>query len=168
MPWFPLNPLTAELLLRLGGTEEIGGKLGAAHVIKDLLAFLKPLAAVDVLSIQPAIEAHVTVILENGVVAGFDDTCILGGGGGFGGEAEGFLVGEGDAGLLETLFGGCGRDASCVLRMISIGQPMWGGGADRTEGRRILGWRRRRRGWRGDAAAQRPCHAGTASPGKAD
>ena len=42
-----LDLLATELLLRLGGAEEVGSKLGAAHVVEDLLALLEPLAAMD-------------------------------------------------------------------------------------------------------------------------
>ena len=63
-----------QFVLRLGGAEEIGGKLGAAHVVEDLLALFQSLAAVDVLRTQSTVEAHVAVVLENGVIAGLDDT----------------------------------------------------------------------------------------------
>ena len=40
--------LAAEFLLRLRGAEKIGGKLGASHVVEDILFWCQLLATVDV------------------------------------------------------------------------------------------------------------------------
>lgn len=66
-----------ELFLGLCGAEEVGGEFGAAHVVEDLLALFQSLATMDVLGSKSAIETHVTVVLENGVVARFNDSGIL-------------------------------------------------------------------------------------------
>jgi len=67
----------AEFFLGLGGAEEIGGQLGAAHVIEDLLALFQPFPGVDVLGTEPTVEADVAVVLEDGIVAGFDNSGIF-------------------------------------------------------------------------------------------
>jgi hypothetical protein len=50
----------------------------AAHVIQNLLALFQAFPAVNVFLFQPAIKPHVSVILKDGVVYGFDDARILG------------------------------------------------------------------------------------------
>ena len=67
----------AEFFLGLGGAEEIGGQLGAAYVIEDLLALFQPFPGVDVLGTEPTVEADVAVVLEDGIVAGVDDSGIF-------------------------------------------------------------------------------------------
>ena len=59
---------TPELFFRLGGAEQIGCQLRAAHVIEDLLSFLQTLASMDILRNQPAVEPGVPVILEDCIV----------------------------------------------------------------------------------------------------
>jgi hypothetical protein len=46
-------------------------------VIEDLLALFQPLPGVDVLCAEPTVEADVAVVLEDGIVAGFDDSGIF-------------------------------------------------------------------------------------------
>ena len=74
---FASDLFAAEFFLGLGGAEEIGGQLGAAHVIEDLLALLQPFATVYVLGAKSSVESYVAVILEDGVVARFDDSGIF-------------------------------------------------------------------------------------------
>ena len=59
--------------------EEVGSEFGAAHVVEDLFALFQILVAVNVLGSEAAIETHVTVVLEDGVVARFDDSGIFSG-----------------------------------------------------------------------------------------
>ena len=73
-----LYRLPAQLFLCLGGLEQVRCQFCTAHVIQNLLALFQAFPAVNVFLSQPAIKAHVTVILKNGVVYGFDDTRILG------------------------------------------------------------------------------------------
>ena len=73
-PGFASDLFAAEFVLGLSGAEEIGRQFGAAHVVEDLFALLQSLAAVDVLGAESAVEAHVAVVLEDGVVAGLGDS----------------------------------------------------------------------------------------------
>ena len=48
-------------------------------MVEDLLAPLESLATMDGLHVETAVEAHVTVVLENGVIHRFDNAGLLGG-----------------------------------------------------------------------------------------
>ena len=72
--------VTAKFFLSLGGgPEQIGGEFCAAHMVENLLAFFETLCLMNCLGIQSAVEAHVSVVLENRIVDGFDDARIFGG-----------------------------------------------------------------------------------------
>ena len=66
---FADDAIASQFLLRLRRTEQVGSQLGAAQVIQDLFAGLQPLSSVDVLRRQPTIQALITVVLEDGIVA---------------------------------------------------------------------------------------------------
>jgi hypothetical protein len=76
---FALDFVAAEFFFSLSGAEEIGGEFSAAHVVEDLLGFLEPFALVDGLGIEAGVEAHVAVVLKDGIVDGFDNARVLGG-----------------------------------------------------------------------------------------
>ena len=67
------DALATELFFGLRRPEQVGGQLGAAHVVEDLLARLKLLPSVNVLRRQPAVQPLIAVILEDGVVPRLDD-----------------------------------------------------------------------------------------------
>lgn len=79
--FFAGDLFAAEFFLGLSGAEEIGRQLSAAHVVEDLLALFQAFAAVDVLRAEATVEAHVAVVLEDGVVAGLDHSGVFGGAG---------------------------------------------------------------------------------------
>ena len=68
----------AEFFLGLGGTEQVGGQFGAAHVVKDVFFGLEALAPVDVAPAQSTVEAAIAVIHENGIFHRLDDARLFG------------------------------------------------------------------------------------------
>ena len=68
----------AQFVLGLGGAEEVRSQFGAAHVIEDLLALLQAFAGMNVLCSEATVEAHVAVVLEDGIVARLDHTSAFG------------------------------------------------------------------------------------------
>ena len=51
----PLDVLPPQFFIGLGGTEQIGGQLSAAHVVKNFLVRFQPLAGVNIAHSQAAI-----------------------------------------------------------------------------------------------------------------
>lgn len=70
------DALTAELLLGLGGPEQVGGQLGAPHVVEELLPWVHLLAGMDLPGAEATIEPHVAMVLEDGIIHGPDYACV--------------------------------------------------------------------------------------------
>lgn len=64
----------AELFIRLRSTEKVRCKLCTAHVVKNVLALFQAFPGFDVRSPQTAIQAHVPIVLERGIVQTCFDT----------------------------------------------------------------------------------------------
>ena len=75
---FPPHLVQAQPLLRLGRAKQVRRQFRAAHVIQNLLALFQAFPPVNVLLFQPAIKPHISVILKDGVVYGFDNAGALG------------------------------------------------------------------------------------------
>lgn len=59
--------VTAQLLISLGGAEEVGSKFCASHMVKDMLPFFESFTLGDIFGLETSIEAHITIVLEDGV-----------------------------------------------------------------------------------------------------
>ena len=75
---FTLYLVPAQLLLRLGRAKQVRRQFRAAPVIQNLLALFQAFPPVNVSLFQPTIKPHISVILKDGVVYGFDNAGALG------------------------------------------------------------------------------------------
>ena len=74
---FANDVFASEFDFNLGHSEEVCGQFFVPHVIKDLPTLFQPFPFVDLLLTKFAVEACVSMVLEDGIVSWLNKSCIM-------------------------------------------------------------------------------------------